>query len=177
VDRAQFDQLLLDHLPAALRLATRLTGDPASAEDVLHDAVARASAAWRSLRGADAARAWFARVVVNAFRDHLRQARRLPISEPLREDENLGDLRQVGPASAASGREFAEIVAVAVSTLPPRQREVLVLIAFESLAPADAAGALGITEQNLRTTLHLARAALRKRLEPYLSEAGRAPRA
>jgi RNA polymerase sigma-70 factor (ECF subfamily) len=177
VDRARFDQLLLDHLPAALRLATRLTGDVSSAEDVLHDAIARASAAWRSLRGPEAARGWLTQIVVNAFRDHLRQSRRLLANEPLPEDDEFGDRSQLGPPIAAAGREFAEIVAVAVSTLPPRQREVLVLIAFELLAPADAAAALGITEQNLRTTLHLARAALRRRLEPYLSEAGRAPRA
>jgi RNA polymerase sigma-70 factor (ECF subfamily) len=177
VDRARFDQLLLDHLPAALRLATRLTGDPSSAEDVLHDAVARASAAWRTLRDAEAARGWFTRILVNAFRDQLRQSRRLPPNEPLPEDEAFGDRSRLGPVSAAAGREFAEIVAIAVSTLPPRQREVLVLVAFESLSPVDAAAALGITEQNLRTTLHLARAALRRRLEPYVSEAGRAPRA
>jgi RNA polymerase sigma-70 factor (ECF subfamily) len=176
VDRAQFDQLLLDHLPAALRLATRLTGDVSSAEDVVHDAVARASAAWKTLRDADAARGWFTRIVVNAFRDHLRQSRRLP-SEPLPDDDDVGDPRQVMPDTAAAGREFGEIVASAVSTLPPRQREVLVLTAFELLAPADAATTLGITEQNLRTTLHLARAALRRRLEPYLSETERAPRA
>jgi RNA polymerase sigma-70 factor (ECF subfamily) len=104
-------------------------------------------------------------------------SRRLSANEPLPDDGDLGDHHQVGPPLAAAGREFGEIVASAVSNLPPRQREVLVLIAFESLAPADAAAALGITEQNLRTTLHLARAALRRRLEPYLSEAGRAPRA
>ena len=48
------------------------------------------------------------------------------------------------------------------------QREVLVLIAYEGHSIAEAAGVLEISEQNVRTTLHLAREKLRTQLTPYL---------
>ena len=50
MDREAFDRLMLATLPAAQRFAVRLTGDPAAAEDVLHDALVRAASAWRGFR-------------------------------------------------------------------------------------------------------------------------------
>jgi hypothetical protein len=38
---ATLDQLVLDHLPAALRFATRLTGDPHRGEELVQEAVTR----------------------------------------------------------------------------------------------------------------------------------------
>ena len=61
-----------------------------------------------------------------------------------------------------------------VSSLPPRQREVLVMVAYEQMTTADVAAALGVTEHNVRANLHAARARLRERLAPYLAEQRRA---
>ena len=76
------------------------------------------------------------------------------------------------PPAEAAARELGVIVARHVSALPPRQREVLVLIAFEEHSAAEAARVLDISEQNVRTNLHLAREKLRELLAPFLSESG-----
>lgn len=175
MERAEFDRLILDQLPAAHRFAIRLTGDVDLAEDVVQDALVRASAGWRTFRGGSSPQTWLFRVVVNAFRDQLRRSGRAE-SEDLPGD--VGDVRTPGPPSLSSTRELGEIVARAVATLPPRQREVLVLTAYEGRSAPEVAALLGVSEQNVRTTLHLAREKLRARLAPYLSEAERgAPRA
>jgi RNA polymerase sigma factor (sigma-70 family) len=59
-------------------------------------------------------------------------------------------------------------VATAVSNLPPRQREVLVLHTYEQLNDEQIARMLDISPQNVRTTLHLARQRLRTMLQRFL---------
>jgi RNA polymerase sigma-70 factor, ECF subfamily len=62
------------------------------------------------------------------------------------------------------------LIANRVSSLPPRQREVMVLSAYEGLSPKEIAGLLGITEANVHATLGVARERLRKELAPYFAE-------
>ena len=52
----------------------------------------------------------------------------------------------------------------AISRLPERDREVLYLVAWEQLSPAEAAVVLGVSPDAARTRLHRAR----KRLEAEL---------
>ena len=72
--------------------------------------------------------------------------------------------------SEAWASELGELVADRVSALPPRQREVLVLIAYEGLSPAEVARVLGISEANVHATLHVARRRLRTQLASLLME-------
>ncbi len=67
-------------------------------------------------------------------------------------------------------KEFHEFVAERVSALPPRQREVLILMTYENLTAAETAELLDITEANVHSTLHVARERLRRELAPYLVE-------
>ncbi len=60
-------------------------------------------------------------------------------------------------AAAARTREMVG----AVRALPPEEREVLLLVAWEQLTPAQAALVLGIPPGTARSRLHRARAALR----------------
>jgi RNA polymerase sigma-70 factor (ECF subfamily) len=79
------------------------------------------------------------------------------------------DQRTSDPSREAEHRETGEIVAREISNLPPRQREVLVLSAYEQLSHAEIARVLHVNEQNVRTNLHLARERLRTKLAKYLS--------
>jgi RNA polymerase sigma-70 factor (ECF subfamily) len=169
VDRQTFDRLVLEHLPAALRLAVRLTGRTDLAEDVVQNALLKASGRWHTFRGESAFRTWLLQIVVHAFRDDWdRRSRRKAdslIGEPT-------DRRANDPADLAAVSELGPAVAAAVSNLPPRQREVLVLHTYEQLSDGQIAVVLGIAPQNVRTTLHLARQHLREVLRPYLNETG-----
>jgi RNA polymerase sigma-70 factor (ECF subfamily) len=164
---ASLDQLVLDHLPAALRFATRLTGDPHRAEELVQEALLRVVRRFATFRGDAAFRTWFFRIVINVFRDRLGAARADDISL----DENRQDLIDPagsGPPEAAMATELAELIAHEVSHLPPRQREVLILFTFESLSVGEVAEAVGISEANVYSTLSAARARLKTRLAPYL---------
>src|SRR5262249_51472525 len=91
--------------------------------------------------------------------------------------EELGDSsdqRTIDPHRELEAKELGELIAREVSKLPPRQREVLVLITYEQLSIADVALVLDTNQQTVRTTLHLARERLRLRLFPHFKNERRA---
>jgi RNA polymerase sigma-70 factor (ECF subfamily) len=55
----------------------------------------------------------------------------------------------------------APALVAAIAALPPAERDVLLLVAWEQLTPAQAALALGVPPGTARSRLHRARAALR----------------
>ena len=164
VDRQTFDRLMLDHLDRTLRFAIRLSGDASAGEELVQEALARAAAARERFRGKCSFRTWLFQIVVNVFRDSLRSRR---IGEM---PADVTDERTVGPPAQAAASELAEHVAHLVSSLPPRQREVMVLVAYEQMSTTEVAAMLGITEQNARTNLSLARSTIKRQLAPYLSD-------
>jgi RNA polymerase sigma-70 factor (ECF subfamily) len=164
-DRAALDRLVSGHLAEALRFAVRLTGDPQTAEEVVQEALVRVVRHWQSFRGEAHFRTWLLRIVINAFRDHL-AAR--PRTEELRED--MPDSRVADPVSQVAAGELGRLIARRVSALPPRQREVFILVTYEGLTPRQVAEMLQITEANVHATLHVARKRLRKQLAPHLTE-------
>ena len=165
VERQTFDRLMLEHLGPALRFAVRLTGDPSAGEDVVQEALVRAAAAREQFRGASSSfKSWLFQIIVNVFRDGLRsRPRRATCELP----DEVRDRRSDDPPAHAAAAELAERVAMLVSSLPPRQREVIVLVVYEHLTTTEAAAVLGITEQNARTNLSLARTEIKRQLAPY----------
>jgi RNA polymerase sigma-70 factor (ECF subfamily) len=172
--KAAFDHQVVALIPSLLRLAGRLTGDPHVAEDVVQDALARAAKSWQTFRGEAKVSTWLTSIVVNVFRDRLTRAQRDRSTQSLEaHDVDRPVSRVRDPAHAAQDAEFGRIVAACVSRLPPRQREVLVLVAYEGMSGREAADALGVSEQNVRTSLHLARQKMREMLAPHVGEASR----
>jgi RNA polymerase sigma-70 factor, ECF subfamily len=72
------------------------------------------------------------------------------------------------PESRLLSQETMQRVREAVDTLPPMQREVLVLRDVAGMDSGEVCGMLGITAENQRVRLHRARTAVRKMLEEYL---------
>jgi RNA polymerase sigma-70 factor, ECF subfamily len=162
----ELDRLVTQNLSAALQFATRLTGSLDAAEDVLQEALVRVARSWKSFRKDAEFRTWLFRIVINVFRDRL--ARTKP-AEP-GDFADLADHRNLDPARELQTAELGELIAARISALPPRQREVMVLTAFEDYSPRQTAGLLSITEANVHSTLAVARERLRKELASYLIE-------
>jgi RNA polymerase sigma-70 factor, ECF subfamily len=160
------DQLVREHLPVALRFATRLTGNADAAEEVVQEALVRVVRAWSGFRGEASFRTWFFGILIRVFRDRLARA---GAEVSLDDSLSLVDSVQPRPEAAALAGELAERIAEEVSRLPPRQREVLVLSVYENLSPAEVAEAVGINVSNVYATLSLARGRLQARLASYLN--------
>ena len=147
---AAFDALFA----AARRIATRLVGDGAEADDVAAEALARAYARWPKVRDLDYRDAWVMRVTANVALDVLRRARR-PLPEPVG--------ATIDPADAAVTRLA---VGQALRRLPRRQRDVVVLRYLADLSEADVARSLGVSAGSVKQHAHRAVDALRRALGP-----------
>jgi RNA polymerase sigma-70 factor (ECF subfamily) len=157
------DRLVEDHLPGALRFATRLTGNPETAEEIVQESLLRVARSWRTFRNQAQFRTWLFRIVINVFRD------RAPVRPaPTSLATDVVDRRAGDPSSRLLYSELSELVAARVSALPPRQREVLVLVTYEGHSPREAAELLGISEASVYSNLSIARQRLREELAPYV---------
>jgi RNA polymerase sigma-70 factor, ECF subfamily len=154
----RFAQLYREHGREVLGYALRRCPDPEDAADAVAETFLTA---WRRLAevpfGAGA-RLWLfgtaRRVVANQRRGERRRAR---LGERLR-----AELRRQLPAEAAEDSTGTLIEALA--TLEEPDRELLMLVGWEELTPAQAAKVLGITSLAARSRLHRARRRLRARL-------------
>jgi RNA polymerase sigma factor (sigma-70 family) len=133
-----------------------------AADDLLAEVWLRAFAArgGYDIRYADA-RPWLYGIARNVLREHWRAS---SDTKPAAIDE-----MRVDPWEAIDDRldsaSRADAVISAVRALPPVELEVLLLVAWEQLTPADAAKVLGIPQGTARSRLHRARATLRRALE------------
>jgi RNA polymerase sigma-70 factor (ECF subfamily) len=143
-------------------LAYRMTGSVEDAEDVVQDTFARAVA--RPPPRLDELRPWLTRVAMNLARDALRRRKRRPYVGPwLPSPVETADLPDLAAPTMGSDvrydlRESATYAfLVALEALGPLQRAVLLLRDVLDYSVAETAGALGVSEANVKTTHHRAR--------------------
>jgi RNA polymerase sigma factor (sigma-70 family) len=140
------------HAPAVFRFLARRTG-PGAAEDLLSEvfiAVLRARTRVISHESGSAL-PWLYGIAANVLRDHLRRtARTAPALADLGMDWDAVAARLDAQAQRAQLR-------AALSALTAVERDLLLLVAWDGLTPAQAAEALGISKVAARSRLHRAR--------------------
>lgn len=147
-----FDRLF----PRAFRLARRMLGDVAKAEDVAAEALARAYAQWPRVSRLPHCDAWVMKVAANLAID---QVRRHP--------------PPVQPAATTEAEDLVTLrlaLAAAMTSLPRRQRQVVTMRYLGEMSEAEVAVALGISSGSVKTHVHRGLAALRDRLGPNIEE-------
>ncbi len=153
-----FDEAFDDLAVIAYRVAHRLLGTRAEAEDVAQEALARAYARWWRIR--THAEPWVARVAANLALDLVRshgRSRRAPLDDRAQPPAGGAPL----DAAAVTRLELARLL----DGLPRRQREVLVLRYLADRSEADTARALGTSVGTVKRHAHRGLASLRATLE------------
>ncbi len=151
IDRQTIDRLVVEHLPVALRVARRLSGDVEIAEEIVQEAICRILQRWRSYRGEAAFRTWMIQVVVNIGRDRRRRERSHEVATEQLVSPTLEPYEQL------TADELRQQIRAAIDDLPDRQREVALLSFGEGFGARDIADILDVTVANVQTCLHLAR--------------------
>lgn len=148
----------------------RLTGSPERAEDLAQEAFLRL---WQSAgRYADQGRlqGLLYAIAVNLLRSEERRARRWRVLSVLLPVAPEGAGVEAAAPASLLARERERQLAQAVAELPLAYRVPLVLCEIEGWSQRDAAAHLGCREGTVKSRLHRARAALRKKLSPYWNE-------
>jgi RNA polymerase sigma-70 factor (sigma-E family) len=157
VSDEEFAAFVTAALPRLLRFGHLLTGDPATAEDLVQTALGRSWRAWK-LHSIDDPQAFVRKVMVNSYASWYRR-------------KATGEMVTANPAAdAVTADEAARVddrdaIWRALLTLSPKQRTVIVLRYYEELTESEIAAVMGTTTGTVKS--HAVRAL--RRLADVLS--------
>jgi RNA polymerase sigma-70 factor (ECF subfamily) len=154
---AAFAGLVSQYSGTLYRVAYSVLRNAADAEDAVQEAFMRVLRHRETLDEVRDQRVWLIRIVWNIVLDRKRRAKTRP------ETDDVAELARVLPAGGLSAEERAAAaqhharVLACVEQLPAKERQVLMLSAFEELTSVEIASVLGITESSVRSRLFRAR--------------------
>lgn len=178
-EEMSLDRFLAGVQARAVRMAALALDDREAALDAVQDAMEklitrygdRAAGEWNPL---------FWRILQNRIMDmHRRRSVRNRVislfgfsdgqdgEEGGQSVENMADRQTPEPDRALNDARFGSDLEAALAALPLRQQQAFLLRVWEGLDTAETARALGISEGSVKTHVHRAVAALRRRLEAY----------
>ena len=152
-----FEEAFDELYPRAFRLARRMLGEAAAAEDVAAEALARAYARWPKVSALPYRDGWLLRVAANLAIDRMRHRPAEVVLQPAAQFEEGVDLRLALNA--------------ALLTLAPRQRQAIALRYLAGLSDREVAEAMGISLGSVKTHIHRGIAGLRSRMGMGVEEA------
>lgn len=174
-EEARFNQLLDETYKKVYNMAYRLSGSRADAEDLTQEAFYRAYRSFRDFEGDRPFENWIFRIVTRLFLDLLRNRRRrvkvVSYDAPLQRDggdENLyfetADSKPNAEQSMMNV-SLSEEMQVALDSLTPEQRTLVILADVENVPYKDIAEMLGKPVGTIRSRLHRTHKLIRHRLE------------
>ena len=165
-DRSAFDELVRLTYADTYTLAFRLTADPDDAGDVVQESYLRAYRGLKRFRGDAQFSTWLYRITSNCASTHLgRRARHR--HDELDDEVVVDDLRpEANPEASLDSAVLRDRLQVALRSLPPRLRAVVVLRDVYDLPHEAIANELGISETAAKVRLHRARRKLRDAVFP-----------
>lgn len=149
--------LVEQYAGALYRVAFSVLRNAADAEDAVQEAFLRVLRHRDQLDEVRDHRVWLIRIVWNIVLDRKRRAKTRP------ETDDVAELARVLPSNGLSAEQVAAAaqhhatVFACVEQLPVKEREVLMLSAFDELTSVEISSVLGITESSVRSRLFRAR--------------------
>jgi RNA polymerase sigma-70 factor, ECF subfamily len=170
-NQGALEELFDRHTGALYQRALRLLGNHEDAEDALQEGMLSAYRNFRRFEGRSQFSTWLTRIVINAALMRLRSQRSRPsmsIDEPMGEaeltiSEHLADPRP-DPERLLAQHELGEIVEESLKELSADMEAAVRLRDLEGFSTREAAEALELPENTLKSRLHRARHQLAERL-------------
>jgi RNA polymerase sigma-70 factor (ECF subfamily) len=172
-DTEAFDRAYELYRPRLFAFLLRLSRRRTVAEDLLDETWLRLVAHARDLRPDTRLAAWLFTVARNLYWTHRRTR--------MHEESVTAELLTLWPArerfpspfELAAAGELEQRLEHALAALTPQHREVLLLVAYQGLTPAEAAAICRVTPETMRQRLSRARAALGDALDRPLPRSWR----
>ena len=157
------DQLMQQHGSRLLRLCTLNLRDASLAQDAVQDTFMKAFRRFDQYRGEAEALTWLTSIAINVCRDYRRTAWFRHVDKRVEAD------------ALPHAAEFTfpdHTVINAVTSLPPRYREVILLRYYQHMKQKDIAASLRISDRAVRQRLQKATAILREQLKEWYEDEG-----
>jgi RNA polymerase sigma-70 factor (ECF subfamily) len=147
------------HHDEIYRYLWRQCFDDALAQDIVQDTFLKALNKLDGLHNHSNLRAWLYRIATNTLHDHWRRENRQPM---VALDERLAAAGSI--ESGYEQREMLASVAAAITHLPEKQRQSLILARYQDLSYDDIAVVLDISPDAARANVYQATKKLREQL-------------
>ncbi len=158
--RAFVEQLFRQHNAEIYAYLVRMVRDPELAADLAQETFVKAYRAFDSLEDPARGRAWLYQIAGRTALDELRRRRIVRFVPWSGESRGVADSAE---ETALHGRVSADLER-ALATIPPRQRQALILAELHDLTGLELADALGVSHVAARALLTRARESLRQAL-------------
>ena len=174
--KERFEKLSLPHLEVMYRLAMRLAGNDAEAEDLVQETLYRAYRSFDKFELREyGAKPWLLRILHNVFFTRRGRQARQPI---LLDEVELDHFRSessendsiTGGWEEFSWEDVDEEIMQAVNALQPEYRSVLLLWALEDMSYKEIAQACDCAIGTVMSRLYRARQALSRELATFAAE-------
>lgn len=169
-DQLAYREFLRRYKAPVFRLIRSTIGDEAEALDLTQETFVAAFQAIGRYDGVRPFRVWIARIALNKCRDWARRRKVRAFfasALPLESANHVASDTPSPDRNAVDADELARVRA-AMSALPVKLREAIVLCGVEEMSQQDAADAIGVTVKTVETRLYRAR----QRLRALLNEGG-----
>lgn len=170
---SEFETLVQKYQGRIYTLCRYLLKSPQDAEDAAQDTFLKAFQGLKGFTPTSAFYTWLYRIAVNASLTFLKRRGREKGRTPFHENLPVGGSGRAipgGPEGGAAATELAGRIREAVAALPDHFRATFALVVDQGLSHADAARALGCTENTVSWRMHKARKLLQARLRSVLEE-------
>ncbi len=166
-DQVAFQSLVERHSSAVFRLAYRMTGNTADAEDLVQETFLRAWKQMGRFDGRAAFGTWLHRIGVNCALDHIRgrKAKAEACAEPFAHVPHGGP----SPERLAQSAEITDLLLPALDRLTEMERAAFVLRHYEGLPILEISKVLGVEAGAAKHAVFRAVQKLRRALRPAVS--------
>lgn len=186
--KEQFSRNIEELSGSLYRVAFRLTGNSADAEDVVADAVIKAWTSFDNLEDKKRFKPWVFRILHNCFIDEYRKKSTRPKETPYDEhyiDYGVDEVQTIifnesdefvywwgNPEREFANQLLSEQIEAAIDSLPEAFRITVSLVNIEGLSYDDAAEVLGVPPGTVRSRMKRGRTLLQKALWNQAKESG-----
>lgn len=173
--REGFEQEALVHLDALYRVALRLTGNAADAEDLVQETMLRAYRSWDRYTLGTNAKGWLLTILRHLFINEYRRKSRHPETVDVDTIEPFAlfqEVQEEDPQGAFFDKIVDDEVLRAVDQLPEAFREAVTLSDVEGLSYEEVAKVLDVPVGTVKSRLYRGRRLLQAKLYDYAVSMG-----
>ncbi|VAW97857.1 hypothetical protein MNBD_GAMMA22-371 [hydrothermal vent metagenome] len=163
----RFEALVRPHVKSLYQTAYRFCGNKADAEDLIQDLLLKLYPKYDELVNIENLKAWMSRILYHLYIDTIRQNDRRPdVAADINPDDVLDEQNNHStPESDLSNSLILKNIQDAMQGLNTDQKTIVVLHDFEEYTLPELAIMLDTPVGTLKSRLHRARMALRKKLQ------------
>ncbi len=176
-----FEEAIMPHRSLLLRVALKMTGSSAEADDLVQETLLRAFRHFERLRPDSQVRPWLMRIMHNAFVSNWRRKKReRAVLQPAICEHDVPWVlprKLAGAPDARADDGLGDEVVAALEELPAPYRSCVVLVDIQSKSYKEAAEAIGRPLGTVMSRLFRGRRLLKGKLDDYARREGYLSRA